>query len=282
MWTRKELKERAKEALKRNYWKAVLVMVLPLIMGIGAGSTAAVGGHHEANNEDSENIENTDVTISENEEDFSIAGESEVVISDMMDEVEGSLQAAATELEQIDPAVWIAIGIVIIVCVVFIVMIVIAVDILLVNPFYVGIRRFMLKSVDETGNVSDLGYAFDHNYKNVVKTTFICDLQIFLWLFVFLIPGIYKKYQYYMVDYILAENPDMPYQEVLERSKKMMEGHKWNTFVLNISFILWYILGKLTCNILAIFYAAPYIELTRASLYRKLQENEMALPEKEM
>ena len=32
MWTRKELKERAKEALKRNYWKIVLVsLILSLI-----------------------------------------------------------------------------------------------------------------------------------------------------------------------------------------------------------------------------------------------------------
>lgn len=95
MWTRTELKERAKEALKRNYWKAVLVTVLPLAMGVGASSTVAVGSHHAVNNEDTENIENEDVMISENEEDFLITEESEVVINDMMDEVEDSLQAAA-------------------------------------------------------------------------------------------------------------------------------------------------------------------------------------------
>lgn len=268
MWTRKEVKERGKEALKRNYWKAVLVSVLLLVMGGGAGSMAAAGSHNTANDENTENVE---VIILENEEDSSISEESEALIGGMMDEMEGSLQAVTVELEQIDLAVWTAIAIVIVVCVIIIVMIAFAVDILLVNPLYVGIGRFMLKSVDGTGNVSELGYAFDHNYKNVVKATFIRDLQIFLWIFALIIPAIYKKYQYYMVDYILAENPDMPYQEVLERSKKMMDGHKWNTFVLDISFILWHILGKLTCGILTILYVKPYIELTHASLYRKLQ-----------
>lgn len=33
MWTRKELKERAKEALKRNYWKIVLVSLIGMLIG---------------------------------------------------------------------------------------------------------------------------------------------------------------------------------------------------------------------------------------------------------
>lgn len=33
MWTRKELKNQAKKALKRNYWKAVLIAVLVMLVG---------------------------------------------------------------------------------------------------------------------------------------------------------------------------------------------------------------------------------------------------------
>ena len=73
-----------------------------------------------------------------------------------------------------------------------------------------------------------------------------------------------------MVEYILAENPDMPYKEVLELSKKMMDGQKWKTFVLDLSFILWEVLGLFTCGILDIFFVAPYKYLTRAALYREL------------
>ena len=98
------------------------------------------------------------------------------------------------------------------------------------------------------------------------------DLYVFLWALLFLIPGIYKKYQYYMVEFILAENPDMPYREVLERSRKMMDGQKWNAFVLDLSFILWHMLSFVTCGISEIAFVQPYINLTRAALYRALSD----------
>ena len=43
MWTRRELKEQAKDALKRNYWKAVLVTVLFGALLGGTGGAAAAG-----------------------------------------------------------------------------------------------------------------------------------------------------------------------------------------------------------------------------------------------
>lgn len=288
MWTRKEVKERAKEALKRNYWKVVLVTVLFIFAGRGFGSAAAAN-RTAANTEDAEAIDmendgaagaivmeidgNADVIILKNEGDLSVSEETEVFISNMMDALEESLMEIVTELKQVSLAVWVAVAVVVIAFVFILAALVITIDILLLNPLYVGIQRFMLKSVDGTGNVSELGYTFDHHYKNGVKTTFYRDLYIILWSILFIIPGIYKKYQYYMVDYILAENPDMPYQAVLARSREMMDGHKWNTFVLDISFILWHMLSVVTCGILEIFYVIPYKQLTRASLYRTLQEN---------
>ena len=78
-----------------------------------------------------------------------------------------------------------------------------------------------------------------------------------------------------MVSYILAEHPDMPYQEVLQMSKDIMNGQKWNAFVLDLSFILWHILGGITCGIAEVFYVAPYVNLTNAALYRKLTSREV-------
>lgn len=264
MWTRKEVKERGKEALKRNYWKVILVTVLLLMIGGGTSSmvTAKFSVEYHKNTEDAEKTEK-----------LPLSEEREVFISNMMDEIESSLRATAMELEMMGPAIWIAVAVVLIVYVIILIAIIMIVDIFLINPLYVGMQRFMLRSVDGTGSVSELGYTFDHNYKNGVKTAFYRDLHIILWTLLFIVPGIYKNYQYYLVDYILAENPDMPYQEVLALSKKMMDGQKWNTFVLDISFILWHMLSVLTCGILEIFYVIPYTQLTRASLYRKLQEN---------
>ena len=89
-----------------------------------------------------------------------------------------------------------------------------------------------------------------------MKTMFHTQLSIFLWALLFLIPGIYKQYQYRMVEYILAEHPDMPYKEAMKMSRDMMNGQKWNAFVLDLSFILWEMLGVLTCGLVHIFCGA--------------------------
>lgn len=257
MWTRKELKEKAKDALKRNYWKAVLVSLLLIMMGEGIVPAAAANGG------------------SDEQEYLKIETDGDAVESYVVhDAIEESIDEAIREIEQVDAPEQTAYIVAFIVVVVTIFIIagafVILVDVFLVNPFCVGTKRFLLNSVDNMGNIADLGYAFDHNYKNAVKTTFTRDLHIFLWTLLLIIPGIYKRYQYYMVDYILAENPGMPHTEVLEKSKKMMDGQKWNTFVLDLSFILWHMLSLITCGMLEVFYVKPYIKLTRASLYRAL------------
>lgn len=264
MWTRKEVKQRAKDALSRNYWKIVLVSFLLIVLG-GGVNNPATASRHVVDNEDTSIVILEDVnpeTLSERAQ----------LIQEVAENVGEAVDEKVEQLESVEPVVWIAFGIVVIIIFCIIAAIVIALDVLLVNPICIGAQRFMLKSVDGEGNIAELGYTFDHNYKNGVKTAFFRDLHIFLWALLFVIPGIYKKYQYYMVDYILSENPDMPAKEVLESSKRMMDGQKWDTFVLDISFILWHMLSTLTCGILEIFYVRPYIYLSRASLYRTLCE----------
>lgn len=268
MWTRKELKEKAKAALKRNYWKAVLVSLLLIILGGSITPATAAGGSIEEQEQGEAGEENEAIEIDE-------------AHYEVYDAVEESIKETVREIERAKAPEQTAYIVVfmIFVAIIFIFVGVIAIlaEVFLVNPFCVGTKRFMLNSVDNMGNIADLGYAFDHNYKNAVKTTFKRDLHIFLWALLLIIPGIYKKYQYYLVDYILAENPNMPYTEVLEKSKKMMEGQKWNTFVLELSFILWHMLSIVTCGMLEFFYVSPYINLTRASLYRALMNENSQL-----
>lgn len=56
MWTRQELKERAKERIKPNYWRTVLVSLIMLMVagGIGVGSSASRGISHLATTNSSE------------------------------------------------------------------------------------------------------------------------------------------------------------------------------------------------------------------------------------
>lgn len=93
----------------------------------------------------------------------------------------------------------------------------------------------------------------------------------FLWSLLFVIPGIIKMYAYSMAPYILAENPEMSASEALEKSKQITQGHKFDLFVLHLSFILWAILSVITCGIASI-YVIPYKNVTIANFYNSIKE----------
>jgi len=61
------------------------------------------------------------------------------------------------------------------------------------------------------------------------------------------------------------------YKRALELSEKMTYGHKFNIFVLRLSFIGWYLLGVLACCIGVIF-VPPYEHATMAELYLVLRQ----------
>ena len=260
MWTRKALKEQAKEALRRNYWKIVLVSSLLLFLGGGVSFTGVGSSNREVISQDAEDVED----IEDIEED--ISGKENYFVK--IDTEQGEVHWGAKE-RNMPSGVWIIatiIGVIIFISIfLFILVLIFLVDIFLWNPFSVGVERFMLKSVDDQAQVKEIGYAFDYSYKNIVRTLFHRDLQILLWALLLFIPGVYKKYQYRMVSYIMAE-----YRRALQLSKDMMNGHKWNAFVLDLSFILWHFLGTITCGIVEIFYVQPYQQLTNAALYRRL------------
>ena len=81
-----------------------------------------------------------------------------------------------------------------------------------------------------------------------------------------------------MVPYILAENPDMKTMEVLRLSKEMMDGQKWNAFVLGLSFLGWQLLGTLLCGI-GTFFVQPYVDATFAELLRSASRTIFGTPE---
>ncbi len=141
----------------------------------------------------------------------------------------------------------------------------------ILRPLYAGCQNFFLVNASQPAEFSELGSGFKKNYKNTVITMFLMNLFQFLWALLFIIPGIIKHYSYRFVPYILAENPDLPAQEIINQSRQMMNGHKWEAFVLDLSFLLWWILGALTCGIAGIFWTAPYVFQTNAEYYLSLK-----------
>lgn len=72
------------------------------------------------------------------------------------------------------------------------------------------------------------------------------------------VGGIYFYYTYYLVDYILAENPTISLKDALPLSRNMMKGHKFECFKWQLSMAGWYILDICTFGISAIFYSNMY------------------------
>ena len=119
-----------------------------------------------------------------------------------------------------------------------------AINAFLRNPIQVGTNRFFLKNAQEPAKLDVL----------------------------LVVPGVIKSLEYLMVGYILADEPEIGVMEALRKSKQMMQGHKWEAFVLSLSFLGWEILGVVTFGIAEIFYVRPYVEATFAELYLALKQ----------
>ena len=146
-----------------------------------------------------------------------------------------------------------------------------AIGILVFNPLSVGCQRFFLKnSRGEGDNLGDIGFAFRENYGNVTGTMFFYGLYVFLWALLLIIPGIIKSYEYRMIPYLLAENPNITREEAFAESKRIMNGNKWSAFVYDLSFIGWILLSIFTAGILLLFYVNPYKYSSDAELYLTL------------
>ena len=142
----------------------------------------------------------------------------------------------------------------------------------LVNPIKVGGCAFFMSNVEEPPApfaMIKLGF---QNYWHNFATLFLRDLYICLWSLLLIVPGIIKAYSYRMVPYILADNPELSANEAITRSRQMMDGNKWQAFLLDFSFIGWFLLGILTLGIVFLFWSAPYKYSADAALYLKLRD----------
>lgn len=278
MWNRAELKGKAKFSFKRNYWKSVLIsLLLALIVGgggTGASSAASSfgsgmnNGYHSSQDSDYSDIYDYDEYDYDDYDDY-----------DNYDDYEGSIndfkQGFKEGMSDYSPVGWMAtlaiFGITFIIIFILIMTAVILIDVFICNPVEVGCKRYFLRNLNEKAQVGNIGYAFDNNYKNITKTMFFRDLYTVLWTLLLIIPGIVKSYEYQMIPYLLAENPQMTKEQAFAESKRMMTGQKWRAFVLDLSFIGWNILSALTLGILGIFYVQPYMDATHAALYEALR-----------
>lgn len=168
-------------------------------------------------------------------------------------------------------------------------------------PVTVGIIRLILNAKKGESNIKDALFVFNKkSYLKVVFAGFMQQLYIGLWTLAFVIPGFIKYYEYRMIPYILAEKPDIGFFKALELSKKMTKYHKMDIYVLEISFIPWYLLAIVVVTFivcilgsllrlagfeyiigflsgvmggLAAVFIRPYMESTLVEFYLELKKN---------
>ena len=74
---------------------------------------------------------------------------------------------------------------------------------------------------------------------------------------------------YSLVYYIASDEPDLSSKEIVKKSEELMTGNRGNLFLLELSFIGWFFLGFLTLGI-GIIWIAPYLQVSVVCFYDKL------------
>ena len=164
----------------------------------------------------------------------------------------GAITAAASFLANLIPGVGLAVSII-------------------VTPAFAlsTIRIYLMVVRGGTPEVKNCFDGFD-DFFSAFKVTLLVGIYTFLWSLLFIIPGIVKGYSYSMAMYVLADNKGKSARECIAESKAMMEGHKMELFVLDLSFIGWYLLCSLTCG-LAALYVVPLLNATHANVYETIK-----------
>lgn len=239
MWNRIELKEDSKSLMRLNYWPFVLVAFIhAIVAGSSAGRSSGTSATREWQ---------------------SLYGDGYYGY----DEHQIVNEIASFILPFLGLAMITVVGLW---------MIGIVLNIFVLNPIEVGCKRYMTMAREVKPQFGEMAFVFKNCYGNVVKTMFFKNLYTFLWTLLFIIPGIVKSYEYRMIPYLMAEYPDMASDEAFRISREMMLGNKWETFVLDLSFIGWNLLSVITFGLTGIFYSGPYQMLTNSALYLTLKK----------
>lgn len=145
-------------------------------------------------------------------------------------------------------------------------------------PVGYGFSIVML-SVLRGGDV-DFGMLFSgfQDYGRILGTKLLQTVYTLLWMLLLVVPGIIKSYSYAMTDFILKDEPEKCNNAAIEKSMAMMEGNKMKLFLLDLSFIGWFLLSLLTCGI-GSFFLMPYVAVSRAAFYEDLNAQQQVVVE---
>lgn len=147
----------------------------------------------------------------------------------------------------------------------------------LAGPINFGLAVIFLKKARNGGAPIEFGDLFS-GFDRFVDTMVLGLMQWLipaLWCLIPIVGFIFairKTYSYAMAMYMKVDMPNAPWRECLDRSTMLMEGHRWELFCLQFSFIGWYIVGSLACGI-GTLWVAPYQQAAVANFYEARRIN---------
>ena len=142
-----------------------------------------------------------------------------------------------------------------------------------INPFMVIIRRFFLEN-RLYEKLSKERFLYLYKTKKILNVSYtLLIMRFYLFLYLFTIVGFFiKRYSYYLVPYILAENPNIKTKDAIRLSEELMEGHKFECFKLEFSFLGWHLLGIITLGITKVFFSNIYEMTTFSEYYYQIRQ----------
>lgn len=262
MWTRRLLKTNAKNVLRGSYWKVFAVCLVGALLGALPNTTT----FQTQFNFDLDELQQGDFS---------------------------SLFSTSESLGYISTAVFTG---ALIIGVIFALLIALFVS----TPLQVGISRYMMENRQGPTPFSTVFSAFSVQYLHTIGVLFTTGL-LTIWpylvtimllivavfttplLFILVIPAmiaalcyaINRAYAWYMVPWLLAENPYLSADRARQLSSQMTMGDKWHIFVLELSFIGWDLLASLLFG-LGHFFLNPYKQATFAELYAAMRAKALA------
>lgn len=142
-----------------------------------------------------------------------------------------------------------------------------------VSTFYVIFRRLVLEAriYEKVPLRRAIFLLRMGKWLQTARTILLTGLFLALWALTG-VGWMVKYFSYRMVPYIVAENPAIGSREAVTLSRRMMNGHKWECFKLECTFLLWQVLSFATLGLLAIFFTNPYHAATMAEYYAALRQ----------
>ncbi len=147
------------------------------------------------------------------------------------------------------------------------------VNIVLVYPMEFAAMMMFLAFIrgEQSLTVGGVFKAFNSKYYGKsVGVLWLAHFFTFLWTLLLIVPGIIKAMSYSLAPYILADNMDMTANQAIEKSMKMMKGHKIQLFLMMLGYFGFALLSILALGI-PLLWLTPYYQAVMAKFYEEVK-----------